>query len=134
MNIETLKRELSFKAVRSSGAGGQHVNKVSSKVVLAFDIENSEGLSIEEKQRIISCLKSRLSASNVLVLTCDSSRVQSRNKAEVTDRFFKLLQASNTVPKKRVKTKIPRALKIRRLDSKKKNSAKKESRRKPKLD
>ncbi|OIQ29993.1 MAG: aminoacyl-tRNA hydrolase [Bacteroidetes bacterium MedPE-SWsnd-G2] len=134
MNFEILKRELSFKAVRSSGAGGQHVNKVSSKVVLTFDLEHSKGIAEEEKQRIIAFLKPRLTTNNVLMLTCDSSRVQSRNKTKVTSRFFDLIKAANAIPKKRIKTKMSKSVKIKRLKAKKFNALKKENRKKPNLD
>jgi ribosome-associated protein len=77
--------ELNFKAVRSSGAGGQNVNKVSSKVVLNFDVENSNGLSEEEKPLVLSKLASRLTKENILILNCDEDRSQFKNKAIVTN-------------------------------------------------
>ena len=73
MNIENLTKELSFKAVRSGGAGGQHVNKVSSKIELTFDIENSKILKEEQKKLLLKNLSSRLTKENVLILFCDES-------------------------------------------------------------
>jgi len=68
MNTELMIKELKFKAVRSGGAGGQHVNKVSSKIELTFDLENSESFTEEEKVLLIQKLKSKLTKDNVLLL------------------------------------------------------------------
>jgi ribosome-associated protein len=76
METEKLISELNFKAVRSSGAGGQNVNKVSSKVVLTFDLTTSKALSEEEKSLIVSKIPSRFTADNLLILNCDEDRSQ----------------------------------------------------------
>ena len=89
LNKEQIHRELQFKAVRSGGAGGQHVNKVSTKVELSFAIPSSEGLSDAEKERILLKLKSRLNNEGVLVLKCDEARSQHKNKVLVVKRFLK---------------------------------------------
>ena len=68
MDAEKIKSELQYKAVRSSGAGGQNVNKVASKVILSFDINNSKGLSEEEKNRIKIKLAPRLTTDFILIL------------------------------------------------------------------
>ncbi len=94
MKTTILIKELSFKAVRSSGAGGQHVNKVSSKVELTFDVENSEGLSIEEKELLKLKLSSKLSNENVLIISCDESRSQHKNKELVIEQFLELIKKS----------------------------------------
>lgn len=91
MNKETLLKELKYKAIRSSGAGGQHVNKVSSKVVLSFDIANCEGLSSQEKKRLYKSLASRLTNDKILLLSCEESKSQLQNKTKVIKRFFDMI-------------------------------------------
>lgn len=130
MNNENLIKELNFKAIRSSGAGGQHVNKVSSKIELSFDLENSTSLSESEKERLKTKLSSKLTKENVLILFCDESRSQHRNKEIVIKRFIELIQQSLIRPKKRKKTKPSKASIKKRIDSKKKHSEKKNNRKK----
>lgn len=134
MDIEILKNELEFAAVRSGGPGGQHANKVSSKVVLYFDIKNSQALTEKEKERLLDKLSSRLNKKNQLMLTCDESRSQHKNKQIVTNRLLTILEDSLTVSKKRIPTKVGRSEKARRLEAKKKRSLKKTLRKRPKLD
>lgn len=133
MNKETILTELKFKAVRSSGAGGQNVNKVSSKVVLTFDLEKSEGLNDEEKMRLKEKLATKLTQENILILNCDEDRSQLKNKEIVTKRFFKILTDGLKLPKPRRETKVPRAVKEKRLLAKKTTAAIKQNRKKPDL-
>lgn len=133
MNKENIISELKYKAVRSSGAGGQNVNKVSSKVVLTFDLESSNGLNEEEKLRLKEKLTSKLTLENILILTCDEDRSQLKNKEMATKRFFKMLSDGLKVPKLRRETKVPRAVKEKRLLTKKTTSQIKQNRKKPKL-
>ncbi|MEZ4809761.1 MAG: alternative ribosome rescue aminoacyl-tRNA hydrolase ArfB [Allomuricauda sp.] len=133
MNKEQILRELQFKAVRSSGAGGQHVNKVSSKVELSYNVDVSEGLSEPEKNRFRSKLKSRLTNEGVLVLQCDEARSQHRNKDLVVKRFFDLLKKTLEVPKKRKPTKPTKSSVEKRLKAKKMDADKKAGRKKPDL-
>lgn len=84
METEKIITELQYKAVRSSGSGGQNVNKVASKVVLTFDLKNSQSLSEEEKLRLETKLMTRLTAEQILILNCDEDRSQLKNKAIVT--------------------------------------------------
>lgn len=100
MNSEALTKELKFKAVRSSGAGGQHVNKVSSKVELLFDLQNSLEFTEEEKALLLKNLSTKLTKENVLLLQCDESRSQHKNKELVIKRFIKLITDGLKVPKK----------------------------------
>ncbi len=130
MNKEQLLKELNFKAVRSSGAGGQHVNKVSSKVELSFTIEDSLGLSDKEKALLLKNLTNRLSKENILILSSQESRSQHRNKELVTERFFNLLAQALVVPKVRKATKPKKAAITKRLDAKKQQAEKKENRKK----
>jgi ribosome-associated protein len=134
MKIENLIKELNFKATRSSGAGGQHVNKVSSKVELTFDLENSKEFSIEEKEMLLKNFATKLTKENVLILQCDESRSQHRNKEIVIDRFVKLVTTGLIRPKKRRPTKPSKSSVRKRLISKKKLSEKKGSRKKPDIE
>ena len=134
MNLELLLPELTFKAVRSSGSGGQHVNKVSSKVELHFFIENSSILTDKQKQLLLNSLKSRLTNDKELILQCDESRSQHKNKELVIKRFFELIKKGLTVPKKRKPTKIPKSVIRKRLKNKKYRSDRKATRKKPNLD
>lgn len=133
MNIEILIKELKFKAVRSSGAGGQHVNKVSSKVELIFDLLNSEELSFEEKELLQKNLKTKLTKEGIVMLQCDESRSQHKNKELVIKRFLELITNGLKVPKKRKATKPTKSSVEKRIDKKKKTAYKKAFRRKPEL-
>ncbi|MCK0161279.1 alternative ribosome rescue aminoacyl-tRNA hydrolase ArfB [Allomuricauda sp. F6463D] len=133
MDKKQIHKELQFKAMRSSGAGGQHVNKVSSKVELSFNVPDSDGLSDREKQRILLKLQSRLTNDGVFILQCDEARSQHRNKDLVMKRFFDLLKKALIVPKKRKPTKPTKSSKEKRLKSKKKISEKKDFRKRPGL-
>lgn len=134
MDKQQIHRELTFKAVRSSGAGGQHVNKVSSKVELSFNLPVSEGLSDMEKERLQSKLSSRLTNEGVLILQCDEARSQHKNKELVVKRFFDILKKGLEVPKKRRPTKPTKSAVEKRLKLKKMSAERKASRRKPNLD
>lgn len=133
MDKEILLKELTYKAIRSSGAGGQNVNKVSSKVVLSFDLENSLGLNEEEKAYLKEKIASKLTQDFILILNCDEDRSQVKNKSIVTKRFIGIIEKGLTKPKIRRATKATRASKERRLKSKKTNSITKQNRRKPEL-
>lgn len=131
MESEKIISELQFKAVRSSGAGGQNVNKVSSKVVLTFDLKNSQALSEEEKSLLENKLSSRLTSEQILILNCDEDRSQLKNKAIVIKRFLDIITAGLVVPKIRKATKIPKSVIRKRIKDKKNLSEIKQSRRKP---
>jgi ribosome-associated protein len=134
VDLDLLIQELNFKAIRSSGSGGQHVNKVSSKVELHFDVENSSVLNEEQKQLLLNSLKSKLTNKNKLILQCDESRSQHKNKELVIDRFFELIKKGLYVPKKRRPTKVPKSAVKKRLKTKRIQSEKKADRKKPDLD
>ncbi|MGW9684487.1 alternative ribosome rescue aminoacyl-tRNA hydrolase ArfB [Flagellimonas sp. 2504JD1-5] len=134
MNKEQILRELKFKAIRSSGAGGQHVNKVSSKVELSFSPELSTGLSNIEKQRLLLKLGNRINKEGFFILQCDEGRSQHKNKQLVIKRFFSLLKKALEVPKKRRATKPSKSSIEKRLKSKKKAAEKKAGRKKPDWD
>jgi len=130
---EKIITELTFKAVRSSGAGGQNVNKVSSKVVLGFNLPASKSLSDEEKLLAETRLASRLTDEGVLILQCDEDRSQLRNKDIVIKRFFMVMDAALKVDKIRKPTKIPRSVIKKRIEGKRRLSDKKQNRRRPDL-
>ena len=120
MNTEIITSELNFKAVRSSGAGGQNVNKVSSKIVLIFDVATSQGLNEEEKLVLQTKLKTKISQENLLILTCDEDRSQLKNKQIIIKRFFEMLEKALVKPKVRKATRITKGANERRIQEKKK--------------
>ena len=134
MDKEQILSEVTFKAVRSSGAGGQNVNKVSSKVVLSFDLAHSQALTDEEKLLVETKLSSRLTTDAVLILNCDEDRSQFRNKEIVTKRFLELIKNALLVPKERKPTKIPKSVIRKRIKDKKNVSEVKKNRRRPNLE
>ena len=134
MNKEKILQEIILKAVRSSGAGGQNVNKVSSKIVLSFAVADSFGLDEAEKLRIASKLSSRLTQDNVLMLNCDEDRSQLKNKAIAIKRLFQILQNALVIPKERKETAVPKSVIRKRIKDKKNLSATKGLRRKPNLE
>jgi ribosome-associated protein len=131
MEKEKLIAELQFKAVRSSGAGGQNVNKVSSKVVLSFDLKNSKVLSDEEKMLLEMNLASRLTNDQILILNCDEDRSQLKNKEIVTKRFLAIIEQGLHIPKIRKSTKIPKSVIRKRIKDKKNVSEIKKNRKRP---
>ncbi|TXI70155.1 MAG: aminoacyl-tRNA hydrolase [Flavobacterium sp.] len=131
MDKSIIASEFSFKAVRSSGAGGQNVNKVSSKVVLFFDLINSKGITEEEKILLQAKIATKLNQEGILILTSEEDRSQLKNKEKVIKKCFKLLESALIVPKERKETKIPRSVKEKRLNAKKVMSVLKQNRKKP---
>ena len=130
MKTDLLLTEIQYKAVRSSGAGGQNVNKVSSKVILTFDLNASQALSDEQKMLISEKLATKLTSENILILNCDEDRSQLKNKEIATKRFLELLQKALIVPKKRKPTKVPRRVIEKRIKAKRNQSEIKQNRRK----
>ena len=130
MKTEIINSELNFKAVRSSGAGGQNVNKVSSKMVLIFDVATSQGLDEDEKVLLQTKLKTKISQENLLILTCDEDRSQLKNKRIIIKRFFEMLEKALVKPKVRKATKITKGANERRIQEKKKSSEIKAGRKK----
>lgn len=134
MNKDILQSELQFKAVRSSGAGGQNVNKVASKVELIFDLETSLGLTDDEKELLRQSISNRLTKENVFLLQCEESRSQHKNKTLVVERFFNLIEEGLIIQKERIATKTPRSVVRKRLKAKRKVSDKKTNRKPPELE
>ena len=123
--------ELVFSASRSSGPGGQNVNKVSTKMELRFRVEGSALLSTEEKEVIMEKLGSRINKAGELRLVSQSGRTQLTNKEAVIEKFYALITKALSPPKKRRPTRPSRAAREKRLDDKRILSEKKEQRSKP---
>lgn len=133
MDKEKLVQEVVFKAIRSSGPGGQNVNKVASKIVLNFNLLESNALSDEEKVLLQHKLASKLTNENQLILNCDEDRSQLKNKEIITKRFLELIEKALIVPKPRKATKIPRSVIEKRLKNKANLSEIKQNRKKPEV-
>lgn len=127
--MKNFTTELSYKTSRSSGAGGQNVNKVETSVTVLWKVENSQFLNEEEKILIQNKLKNRINSEGILQLTVSESRAQLQNKKIATEKILELVNISLIMPKKRLKTKPSKTKVQKRLDSKKKLSDKKENRR-----
>ena len=121
--------ELLYRTTRSSGPGGQHVNKTETQVELWFDVAHSPSLNEAQRQRILSKLNNLIDQDGVLHLTAQSERSQLRNREVVTTRFQEVLAAALRVPKKRRPTKPTAASRTRRLESKKRRGQIKQLRR-----
>lgn len=125
------RHELTYRATRSGGPGGQHVNTSSTRVELTWSVAMSRALSPEMRARALERLATRLDGRGVLRLVSDRTRSQLQNKADVLERFVAVLRAALTLPKARRATKVSKGVKARRLDAKKRHSAKKADRRRP---
>lgn len=121
-------RELVWGAVRSSGPGGQNVNKVASKVELRFDFEASSALTASVKARLRSLAKNRLDADGCILIVSQVTRAQPKNLTDARERLAELIIKALVVPKPRRPTKPSRAAKRARVKNKRVNSLKKQSR------
>ena len=126
--MKNFQHELSYKTSRSSGSGGQNVNKVETSVTVLWKVEDSAVFSEREKERIFFKLKNRINLEGVLQFTVSESRTQLQNKKIATEKIQELVNKSLIIPKKRIATKPSRAKVEKRLESKKKLSEKKENR------
>jgi ribosome-associated protein len=130
--ISLAESELSWKAVRASGPGGQHVNKTSTAVELRFDVRGSPSLPEPVRARLYRLAGQRLNQDGVLVLVAQGSRSQEMNRAEALERLVELIRkAAEPPPPPRKKTKPTYASKLRRLEGKAKRSGVKAMRGKP---
>ena len=119
IDIENILREVQFKTSRSGGAGGQNVNKVSSKVELVFDIRNSFVLTDFQKGKLLEKLATKLDSEGLLHVVSQVSRSQPENKKIAADKLHKLLENGLKVTKRRIATKPKRGAKEERLKDKK---------------
>lgn len=129
--IDLLLQELDFTFTRGSGPGGQHVNKVNTRVELSFNINESTVLTADQKELISKHLKNRISKEGILILSSKEERSQVRNRQLVIEKFKKLISQALVPPKKRIQTKPPPASKLNRLEEKRKIAEKKQHRKKP---
>lgn len=124
--------DLEFKYVRSSGPGGQNVNKVATKVELRLKLAVTGSLSPGQKQRLVAAHPSHVSADGDFILTADRFRSQLRNQRDAEERLAAMLLAIRTPPRRRVPTRPTRAAKARRLAEKRaRGEAKAQRRRAP---
>lgn len=126
--------ELTFRASRSGGPGGQHVNTTSSRIELVWNVNESEVLDEPTRRRIHDRLAGRISNEGNLTVASSETRSQHRNREDATERFAELLREALKPRKKRKKTKPSRASNERRLRRKKQRSEKKKLRRNPPID
>lgn len=128
MNKEIIQTEIQYKAVRSSGAGGQNVNKVATKVQIQFFVEQSNGLAADEKTTFTEKLANRITKEGFIMVECGETRSQLKNKELCTQRLFLLLENALKKDKKRIATKIPKSVIKKRLEDKQRNAEKKQNR------
>lgn len=127
--IRIPRSELTWRATRSGGPGGQHVNTSSTRVELTWNVVASNALSDEQRARLLEKLATRIDGQGVLRLTSGGSRSQMQNREDVTERMRRLVARALATPRPRRKTRPPRAAKERRLREKKLRSEKKKQRR-----
>ena len=126
--------ELEFRASRSGGPGGQHVNTSATRVELWWDIARSPTLTEEQRRRLLEMLATRLDGSGRLQVVASGSRSQLRNREAATERLRELVAGALEVPKARRRTRPTRAAKAARLEAKRRRSAVKRDRRPPRPD
>lgn len=123
-----LLQEISFEFTRSRGAGGQHVNRTESAVILRWSLLETRAFSENEKARLITKLSNQLNNAGEILIRAETFRDQDSNRKEAVRRFEELIAKGLFVPKKRIKTKPTKSSQRKRLDSKKKDSQKKRMR------
>ena len=127
-NITLSEDEIEESFIRSSGPGGQHVNKTSTGVQLRFDVANSPSLPADVKRRLSGFAGSRLTNEGILVIVATNKRSQSANRKEALDRLVTLIRAAEKRPKNRHKTRPSFGAKARRMDDKQRRGNLKRSR------
>ena len=127
--MRNFTKELTYKTSRSSGAGGQNVNKVETSVTVLWKVADTEFFSNEEIELISEKLKNRINQDGILQLTVSESRTQLQNKKIATDKILELVEKSLYKPKPRKATKPSKRQIEKRINAKKQISEKKENRR-----
>lgn len=133
MNWEIIEKELEFRTSRSSGAGGQHVNKTETRVEVLFDIMASKGVNEEEREIILQRLATSINDAGVISVTSQKSRSQFSNKEDAINKLKLKLEKALIPKKKRLRTKPSKSSIEERLVEKKIRAEKKEGRKKPKI-
>jgi len=121
-------RDLSWSAARSSGPGGQNVNKVATKVILRFDLDGTAALTQAQKRRLRKLAGRRLDAESGILISAQAERSQSQNLERARASLRRLILKALVVPKRRVATKTSKSQKRRRLQDKRRQSEKKQNR------
>ena len=129
-SITISEEELELRFVRSSGPGGQNVNKVATAVQLRFDVGNSPSLPGDVRTRLIRVAGRRITQDGILIIEARQHRTQERNREDALARFAELVRQATIRPKPRKKTKPSKAAKERRIDSKKRRGSVKDLRKK----
>jgi ribosome-associated protein len=111
--------DVRFSAARSGGPGGQHVNKVNSRVILEFDVLNTSALRPSQKRKIFERVGQRMNQQGILRLQAQRYRSQSANRADLVEKFIEILQDALRPVKSRVPTRVPRSVREKRLEEKK---------------
>lgn len=130
-NLSIPEHELQFRASRSSGPGGQHVNKVNTRMTLHFDIRNSPSLTVMQKCRVSQKLKTRINKDGIFYLHAHRSRSQAMNRADLLDKFCRLLREALTPQRARRETQVPERSRVQRVDQKKRRGQLKQRRMRP---
>jgi ribosome-associated protein len=117
-NIAIAEGDLSWEFIRSSGPGGQNVNKVATAVQLRFDVARAQGLPPDVRERIMAAAGKRLTSEGVLIINARRFRTQERNRADALERLREIIRSASHAPKKRIKTKPSAASRIRKAQSK----------------
>jgi len=128
-DIALSPQEIRFEFVRSSGPGGQNVNKVATAVQLRFDLHNSPSLPPEVKRRLHKLAGKKVSANGVLIIQASRFKSQGQNRQDAVERLRRLILQATVKPKRRVKTRPSRQSKLRRLEAKRHRSRLKRNRR-----
>jgi ribosome-associated protein len=123
--------ELTYRASRSSGPGGQHVNTSSTRIEVVWDIAASAAVTEEERARLLARLATRLDFAGRLRLVSGETRSQLRNRESVTERLRTVVASALALPKRRKRTRVPASVKAARLEAKRRRSDLKRTRRRP---
>ena len=127
-------KEIKFKSIKSTGPGGQNINKKSTAIYLSFDIINSKSISDDIKRKLLNRSDKYLTKNGKVVIRVDTYKSQNKNKSEAISRLIAYFKKSTRIRKRRIKT-SPKKISIKkRLDDKRKNSLKKKLRKKPSIE